>query len=172
MNRDQKLLQEAYESIYNDSLTSFEESLVKKAAQDITALYFSTKRDVKMMLVLFKDLLDLRAAIKLLCSNDNIKDFLYEKITNSLYDITIYKNTFNYRVSSKHETLTGTEENLEEFLYKVFSDALLGFFEVTKKVKYSGTNPKAGDYIKNTREMQKRVDKELDKDFDIDLQDF
>jgi hypothetical protein len=171
MNKDQKLLEEAYESIYNDFLTSFEKALVKKAAQDITALYFRTKRDVKKMLVLFKDLLDFRAAIKLLCSNDNIKDFLYEKITISLYDITVYKNTFTYRVSSKRETLTGTEENLEEFLYKVFSDALLGFFAVMKKVD-SGIHPKILDYIKNIREMQKKVDKELDKDFDIDLEDF
>jgi hypothetical protein len=171
MNKDQKLLEEAYESIYNDSLTSFEESLVKKAAQDITALYFRTKRDVKKMLVLFKDLLDLKEATEILNSSDDIKDFLYKKFQNSLWDIAFNKGTFAYRASSRTGTLTGTEDNLEEFLYKVFSDAILGFFAVMKKVD-SGIHPKILDYIKNTREMQKKVDKELDKDFDIDLEDF
>ena len=168
---DQKLLEEAYESIYQDSLTSFEESLVKKAAQDITALYFRTKRDVKKWLVLFKDLLDLKEATEILSSSDDIKHFLFDKITKSLWDITFNKNTFAYRASSRTGTLTGTEENLEEFLYKVFSDALLGFFAVMKKVD-SGIHPKILDYIKNTREAQKKVDNELSQDFDIDLEDF
>ena len=171
MNKDQRLLEEAYESIYQDSLTSSEEALVKKAAKDIAGLYFHTKRDVKKMFVLFKDLLDLKQATEILSSSDDIKHFLFDKIAKSLWDITFNKGTFAYRASSRTGTLTGTEDNLEEFLYKVFSDAILGFFAVMKKVE-SGIHPKILDYIKNTREMQKKVDNELHKDFNIDLENF
>jgi hypothetical protein len=174
MNRDQKLLEEAYESIYNDFLTSFEVSLVKKAAQDITALYFQTKRTLRPLtrIALFKDFLDLKQATEILSSRDDIEDFLYEKLTNSLWNITFDENSFRYRVSSLAQTLTGTEENLEEFLYKVFSDAILSFINTLKKTNYSGLRSDFVDYIKTKRELQKKVDKELHKDFDIDLRDF
>ena len=171
MNKDQKLLEEAYQSIYEDSLTPSEQSLVKKAAKDIAALYFRYSRRPAKMLVLFKDFIELKDAAAILSSTDDIKNWIYDTIMSSLWDITFHKNIFAYRVSSREPVIEGTEENLEEFLFKAFSRAVLGAFASAEI--YSGRRSAAVDkYIKTKRKLENKVNKELSRDFDVDLEDF
>jgi hypothetical protein len=169
---DQRLLQEDYESIYEDSLTPSEESLVKKAAKDISALYFRYSRRPVKMLVLFKDFVELKDAAAILSSSsDDIKNWIYDTIMSSLWDITFHKNIFAYRVSSREPAIEGTEENLEEFLFKAFSRAVLGAF-VSAEVYHGKRSAAVDKYIKTKRKLENKVNKELSKDFDIDLEDF
>ena len=168
---DLKLLQEAYQSIYEDSLTPSEESLVKKAAKDISALYFRYSRRPAKMLVLFKDFIELKDAAAILSSTDDIKNWICDTIMSSLWDVTFRKDIFAYRVSSREPAIAGTEENLEEFLFKVFSRAVLGAFASAEV--YSGQRSEVVDkYIKTKRKLENKVNKELSKDFDVDLEDF
>ena len=171
MNKDQRLLEEAYESIYEDSLTPSEESLIKKAAKDISALYFRYSRRPVKMLVLFKDFIELKDAAAILSSSDDIKNWIYDTIMSSLWDITFHEDIFAYRVSSKEPKIVGTEENLEEFLFKAFTKAVLGAFASAEV--YRGRRSEAVDkYIKIKRKLENKVNKELAKDFDVDLRDF
>lgn len=171
MNKDQKLLEEAYNSIYEDSLTPSEASLIKKAAKDISALYFRYSRRPAKMLVLFKDFVELKDAAAILSSADDIKNWIYDTIMSSLWDITFREDIFVYLVSSREPAIKGTEENLEEFLFKVFSRAVLGAFASAEV--YSGLRSEVVDkYIKTKRKLEKKVNKELSKDFDVDLEDF
>ena len=171
MNKDQKLLEEAYNSIYEDSLTPSEASLIKKAAKDISALYFRYSRRPAKMLVLFKDFVELKDAAAILSSTDDIKNWIYDTIMSSLWDITFYKDIFAYRVSSREPAIEGTEENLEEFLFKVFSRAVLGAFASAEV--YRGRRSESVDkYIKTKRKLENKVNKELSQDFDVDLEDF
>jgi hypothetical protein len=171
MNKDQRLLQEAYESIYEDSLTPSEQSLVRKAAKNISALYFRYSRRPAKILVLFKDFIELKDAAAILSSSDDIKNWIYDTIMSSLWDITFHKDVFAYRVSSREPAIEGTEENLEEFLFKAFSRAVLGAFASAEV--YHGKRSAAVDkYIKTKRKLENKVNRELSKDFDIDLEDF
>ena len=168
---DQTLLEEAYESIYQDSLTPSEESLVKKAAKDMAALYFRYSRRPAKMLVLFKDFVELKDAAAILSSTDDIKNWIYDTIMSSLWDITFHKDVFAYRVSSREPAIEGTEENLEEFLFKAFSRAVLRAFASAEI--YSGRRNETVDkYIKTKRKLENKVNRELSKDFDVDLEDF
>ena len=171
MNKDQKLLEEAYESIYQDSLTPSEESLVKKSAQDMAALYFRYSRRPAKMLVLFKDFIELKDASAILSSTDDIKNWIYDTIMSSLWDITFRNDIFAYRVSSRELAIEGTEENLEEFLFKAFSRAVLGAF-ASAEVYHGKRSEVVDKYIKTKRKLENKVNKELSQDFDIDLEDF
>ena len=171
MNKDQRLLEEAYQSIYEDSLTPSEESLIKKAAKDISALYFRYSRRPAKRLVLFKDFIELKDAAAILSSTDDIKNWIYDTIMSSLWDITFREDIFAYRVSSREPAIEDTEENLEEFLFKTFSRAVLGAFASAEV--YSGKRKEAIDkYIKIKRKLENKVNQELSRDFDVDLEDF
>jgi hypothetical protein len=171
MNKDQKLLEEAYKSIYQDSLTSSEEALVKKAAKDIAALYFRYSRRPAKMLVLFKDFIELKDASAILSSTDEIKNWIHDTIMSSLWDITFHDDIFAYRASSKEPAIKGTEENLEQFLFEVFSKAVLGAF--TSAEVYHGKRSEAvNKYIKTKRKLENKVNRELSPDFNIDLENF
>ncbi len=171
MNKDQKLLEEAYESIYEDSLTPSEESLVKKAAQDISALYFRYSRRPAKMLVLFKDFIELKDAAAILSSTDDIKNWIYDTIMSSLWDITFHDDVFAYRASSTEPAIKGTEENLEEFLFEVFSKAVLRAF-ASAEVYHGKRSEAVNKYIKTKRKLENKVNRELSPDFNIDLENF
>ena len=171
MDKDQKLLEEAYQSIYDDTLTLSEQSLIKKAAKDIAALYFRYRRRPVKMIVLFKDFVELTDAAAILSSSDDVRDWIYQSIMSSLWDITFNKDIFAYRISYKEPALEGTEENLEEFLYKVFSRVVLDAFAGAER--YQGNRNEVVDkYIKTKRKFENKVSKELDADLNPNLDDF
>lgn len=123
------------------------------------------------MLVLFKDFIELKDAAAILSSTDDIKNWIYDTIMSSLWDITFHKDIFAYRVSSQEPSITGTEENLEEFLFEVFSRAVLGAFASAEV--YRGQRSAVVDkYIKTKRKLENKVNQELSRDFDVDLEDF
>ena len=118
MDKDQKLLEEAYQSIYDDTLTLSEQSLIKKAAKDIAALYFRYRRRPVKMIVLFKDFVELTDAAAILSSSDDVRDWIYQSIMSSLWDITFNKDIFAYRISYKEPALEGTEKTSKNFYIK------------------------------------------------------
>jgi hypothetical protein len=149
MNKDQKLLQEAYESIY----------------------YFRYSRRPVKMLVLFKDFIELKDAAAILSSTNEIKNWIYDTIMSSLWDIAFHDDVFAYRSSSREPAIKGTEENLEQFLFEVFSKAVLGAF-ASAEVYHGKRSEAVNKYIKTKRKLENKVNRELSPDFNIDLENF
>jgi len=172
MNKDQRLLEEAYKKVSKDSLTESEQEYVKKAASVIARAY-DASRAKRKMIVLFKDCIvgsEIKHSLK---STNGVHNWFLENIINSLWNITVNQGRFHYRPYYKDKLISGSESNIEQFLQKAFEQVLIALISAVKRTGSTGYVSELVDYVRITREREKQVNKTLSKDFDIKaIEDF
>ena len=176
MNRDQKLLEEAYQSIYeslnsfhDDRLTEKEEQFVDRAVEAIVAGYpHSLSNYVHIFKALSQKIFKGYPEVVWVAYISAIREI----IGNSDSSFNQMKQAGLILIDKEKD-----KEELKEFFKKQVAANIARRFG-SESLYSVVSSPKGRAYCvqreKEVRDkkIQKRLDKELDKDFDIDLRDF
>jgi hypothetical protein len=165
MNKDQKLLEEAYqkvcESLYSfedNRLTRKEEILVDAVVNEIFDRYPGSLHNIMSIVVL---------TTRHIFENPNL-EIVYAR---DVYDVFAFKSSPFVALHAANKVLKNDQQLRNDFKKQVAD-------KITERFEMPYVPPLLQDYIEErtkeirTKRLERKINKELDKDFNIDLEDF